>query len=199
MSKRLFDVAVSLIVILILCPLLMAIAVMVRCDSDGPIVFRQPRVGLRGRNFLMLKFRSMKQTSQSEAGAPLVTAAGDVRVTTVGARLRSSKLDELPQFVNVIRGDMSLVGPRPEVARYAAYWTEVQREVILSVRPGITDPTAVKFRREEDVLRNYDDPELGYVTDVLPQKAAAYVRYVENQSFFGDLRILIATVRRLFA
>ncbi len=151
----------------------------------------------------MLKFRSMSVATapvraagvtDSGVTGPLVTAAGDQRITKVGARLRSSKLDELPQLVNVLRGDMALVGPRPEVQRYVDLWDEADREVILSVRPGITDPAAIELRREEELLAEQVDPEAYYRTVLLPRKVGMYRRYVESRTLVGDLRILLRTV-----
>lgn len=187
--------------LIVLSPVMAVIAVAVRRDSPGPALFRQERIGMGGRPFTMLKFRTMAATSTPSTAKDssrdpnvLVTAAGDPRVTRVGARLRSSKLDELPQLVNVVRGEMALVGPRPEVARYVALWAEADRQAILSVRPGITDPAAIHLRREEELLAAQDDPERYYRTTLLPQKVAMYRDYVESRTFLGDLRILLQTV-----
>ena len=144
---------------------------------------------MHGKPFRIHKFRSMRASS----GGPEVTTAGDARVTRVGAWLRKSKLDELPQLFDVLMGRMSLVGPRPEVARYVALWPQAERELILSVRPGITDPASIAFRNESELLAQADDPERYYREVLLPQKVAMYAEYVRTRSLLGDLRVLIAT------
>ncbi|MBN8280492.1 MAG: sugar transferase [Gammaproteobacteria bacterium] len=195
MAKRTFDVLASVAVLAVLWPLLLLVAAWVRLDSPGPALFRQERVGLRGELFTLLKFRTMAATPLP--GGPLVTAAGDRRVTRAGRWLRPTKLDELPQLLNVLAGDMSLVGPRPEVPRYVTLWPPQQRDLILSVRPGITDEAAVVFRDEERLLAAAADPELYYVEEILPRKLALYVAYVRGRSFGGDLRLLARTGRVL--
>ncbi len=189
-GKRIFDIAVSLAGLLLLAPLLLALAVAVRLDSAGPALFRQERVGRHGRPFRIAKFRTMRP-----GAGPLVTAGGDPRVTRLGAWLRHWKLDELPQLWNVLRGDMSLVGPRPEVPRYVAHYPDDLRRCVLSVRPGITDPAAVRFRHEEALLAAATDPERCYVEEILPAKLALYADYVARRSFATDLGVLGATVR----
>lgn len=191
---RIFDFVVSFVALIALSPLLLALAILVRTTSPGPALFRQDRVGLSGQTFNILKFRSMRQPSSGEAGA-LVTSEGDPRITKAGQLLRSTKLDELPQLINVLCGDMSLVGPRPEVPRYVAEWTSEQRETILSVRPGITDPASVQFRREAALLAAQEDPETYYINEVLPHKAEIYVDYVLNRTLTGDIKILFKTLR----
>lgn len=195
MSKRLFDALLSALALLILSPLMLAVAVAVRVDSPGPAIFSQTRVGRGGRPFGMLKFRSMVTTQAP--GAPLLTVAADTRVTRVGALLRGSKLDELPQLVNVLRGDMSFVGPRPEVPRYVALYPPQLRDLVLSVRPGITDEASIEFRDESDLLADAADPEKRYVEEILPRKLELYARYAREHSLRGDLRILWRTVRRV--
>jgi lipopolysaccharide/colanic/teichoic acid biosynthesis glycosyltransferase len=190
-GKRIFDVAASVVALAVLLPVLFVLAVAVRLDSRGPVLFRQERVGLRGRRFRIHKFRSMRV----DQGGPLVSRAGDPRVTRVGAVLRRTKLDELPQLVDVLVGRMSIVGPRPELPQYVALWTSAQREVILSVRPGITDPASIMLRDEGDQLARVDDPERHYVDVLLPAKAAMYVDYVAARTLLGDLRIILRTVR----
>ena len=195
MIKRVFDLLVSALALVLLAPVMAVIAVLVKRDSEGPALFAQERVGREGRPFRLLKFRSMKVTEA--AAGPLVTAKGDVRVTNVGATLRATKLDELPQLINVVRGDMSIVGPRPEVAPYVALWPAVDRDVILSVRPGLTDPATLALRREEELLAGQDDPESFYRTDLLPQKARIYRQYVENRSMGSDVGIILNTITAL--
>lgn len=189
--KRALDILVAGAGLLLLAPLLLLIACAVRLDSPGPALFRQERVGRRGRPFQIIKFRSMR----TAPGGPQITVSGDARVTRVGALLRASKLDELPQLVNVLRGEMSLVGPRPDVPHYVAMYPPEAREEVLSVRPGITDEAAIEFRDEEDVLARAGDPERVYVEEILPRKLALYRHYVRYRSFAGDLRILWRTAR----
>lgn len=187
--KRLFDLFVSALGLVISSPMLALASIAVKRDSPGPAIFRQQRVGLGGRNFDIWKFRTMRQAM---AGAQ-VTVGDDPRITRSGHFLRSTKLDELPQLVNVLRGEMSLVGPRPEVPGYVQMWPAQARERILSVRPGITDPASIEFRRESEELALAADPEAHYVDVVLPRKVELYCHYVDNQSFVGDLAILART------
>lgn len=191
LAKRLFDVVVAALALVVTSPLLLVIAVAVRLSSRGPVVFRQDRVGRGGEVFRMHKFRSMRVGQ----GGPLVSAAGDARVTRIGRLLRKSKLDELPQLLDVLAGHMSVVGPRPEVPRYVDQWPPAVRDVILSVRPGITDPASIELRDEDVLLARADEPERYYVDVLLPRKTALYVRYVQSQSLMGDMWILVRTVR----
>lgn len=191
---RVVDIAIAGVATVMLSPLLLVVAVLVRIDSRGPVLFRQQRVGKGGAPFEILKFRTMADRSELTPG-PQVTTANDPRITRVGRLLRSAKLDELPQLFNVLRGDMCLVGPRPEVPHYAAFWTDEQRATILSIRPGITDPASLAFRRESELLAKQSDPEGYYVAVLLPRKAEMYVRYVRERSLWVDLRILMLTVR----
>lgn len=193
MIKRAFDLIASAVAFIFLSPVMLILGGLIRRDSDGPIIYKQERVGLDGQPFDLYKFRTMR-VEDPTTSSPLVTADGDSRVTPIGERLRSTKLDELPQLWNVLRGDMSIVGPRPEVERYAQYWTEEQRREILSVRPGITDPASIEFRRESEFLSHADDPEKCYVEQVLPTKADIYVKYVRNRSFGSDLKIIFETL-----
>lgn len=194
-SKRLFDIAASLTCLLVLSPLLLAIAIAVKIDSPGPALYVQERVGRKGKLFRLLKFRTMR-VGADKAG-PLVTKEGDSRITRVGHWLRNSKLDELPQLFNVLRGDMSLVGPRPEVPRYVEVWPDDARSEILAVRPGITDPASVEYFDEAALLRNCADVEQAYLTTILPRKLEIYRQYVRDRSFVGDIAILMQTAARL--
>ena len=187
--KRLFDILVSAIGLVVLSPLMVGIAVAVALGSRGPVLFRQQRVGRSFRPFTLYKFRTMKVGSESGSS---VTARGDSRVTAIGRALRRTKLDELPQLINVFKGDMSLVGPRPEVPRYVDLFRSDYEE-ILTVRPGITDHASIRFRNEEEILGKHPDPEAAYVNVVLPEKVALYRCYVRERSMLGDLRILFAT------
>ncbi len=188
--KRAFDVAVSAGLLTVLAPLLAVVGALIKKDDpSGPVLFTQERVGRGGIPFRIHKFRTMRP------GAPglQVTSDGDPRVTPIGAMLRKTKLDELPQLWDVLRGRMSLVGPRPEVPRYVALWPSEQRELILSVRPGITDPASVHWRNESEELARAQDPEAHYVEVVLPHKAAMYAEYVQTRSFWGDVIVLLKT------
>jgi lipopolysaccharide/colanic/teichoic acid biosynthesis glycosyltransferase len=188
--KRIFDVVVSGTVLLILFPLLIALGVAVTVTSPGGPLYRQVRVGIQGRPFTILKFRTMYARKQDEA--PLITRSDDVRITPLGGWMRRNKLDELPQFVNVLRGDMSIVGPRPEVSRYVDLYTAEQRRV-LSVRPGITDLASVTYRHESDLLTTVEDPDRLYMDTILPEKLTLGLKYVDHKSLGLDLRIIIKT------
>lgn len=190
MTKRLFDVTVAALALLVCAPLLLAVALAIKLDDGGPVLFRQERAGRRGRPFRIHKFRSMRDAP----GAGVTTDADD-RITRVGRLLRASKLDELPQLYDVLVGHMSLVGPRPELRRYVECWPSTARWRILSVRPGITDPASIAYRHESAELAGVARPEEYYLTVVLPRKVEMYVRYVENRSFVGDLRILLRTAQ----
>ena len=189
--KRAFDVTVAGLVLLLLWPVMVIIAVLIRATSPGPAFFRQERVGLHGELFRIHKFRTLRT---GPAGT-MISPTGDPRITKVGAVLRRTKLDELPQLLDVLAGTMSLVGPRPEVPAYAALWPAEYRDVILSVRPGITDPASVAFRDEPERLAAVADPEAYYVSVLLPEKARMYAEYVRGQSFLGDLVVLGRTAR----
>ena len=191
-AKRILDATVSAVALILLSPLLAFLALWVRIDSPGPAIFRQQRVGLRGKPFDILKFRSMHVTQDG----PEITASGDSRISKSGKFLRKYKLDELPQLWNVLVGEMSLVGPRPEVPRYVAYWPADARVEILSMRPGITDPTALEMFDEASLLAAAPDPERKYIEELLPLKVAGYLRYARRQNFVSDLLIIVRTLRR---
>ncbi|MFD1825296.1 MULTISPECIES: sugar transferase [Mumia] len=194
--RRLAEAFVALIALVLLAPVLVAIGIVVRLDTPGPALFRQLRVGHGGREFEIWKFRTMTQPESSdEDHGQEVTVAGDVRVTRVGRLLRRRKLDELPQLVNVVRGEMALVGPRPEVPRYVALWPARLREVILSIPPGLTDPTSIALRDEEGLLGRQPEPERYYREVLLPRKAAMYAAYVRTRCLRGDAKILARTVK----
>lgn len=198
MGKRLVDVVLAMLGLALLAPLLGIVALAIKADSPGPVFFRQERVGLNGRRFRMFKFRTM--TTAAPAARELqLTVAGDARITRVGAVLRRYKLDELPQLIDVLRGTMSLVGPRPEVPRYVNQYPHLQRERVLSVRPGITDFASLRFRNENQLLAEAADPEREYVEVILPEKLRAAVNYVDHASLSTDLRVLGLTLRTVFA
>ena len=188
MAKRAFDLVFSAAVLLLLSPLLLAVAVWIRLDSRGPVFFRQLRVGRHGREFRILKFRTMHVDAPSRG--PQITVGRDPRITRSGHLLRKYKVDEFPQFINVLVGDMSVVGPRPEVPRYVAMYPPATRELVLSVRPGITDLASIEYRDENDLLGRSADPERTYVEQVMPAKLAFCERYVRERSFAGDLGII---------
>jgi lipopolysaccharide/colanic/teichoic acid biosynthesis glycosyltransferase len=193
-TKRVFDLVLATAGLIVLSPVLVAIAAWVRIDSPGPALFRQERVGRHGRPFTMLKFRTMR--AEPAAGGSLLTVATDTRVTRAGRLLRRTKLDELAQLLNVVRGQMSLVGPRPEVARYVALYPPDVRATVLSVRPGITDYATLAFRDESSLLAA-GDAEAIYVSTILPRKLELYQRYVADQSLRTDLRLILLTLRAL--
>lgn len=195
MAKRVFDVAVSGAALVALSPAFGVVSLVIRLDSRGPAFFRQERVGLNGRTFRIHKFRTMRTSHDGR----LVSVTGDSRVTRVGRFLRKSKLDELPQLIDVLRGEMSLVGPRPEVPVYVAQWSPDVRDLILSVRPGITDPASIEFRNEADELALASDPEAYYVEELLPRKTAAYAEYVRTRTIVTDLSVLARTARAVVA
>lgn len=190
--RRILDVIASGVILVILSPLMALIALWVRVDSRGPMLFRQLRVGRDGVPFEIYKFRTMTQ-----ADGPMVTVANDPRITRSGRVLRRTKLDELPQFLNVLQGAMSLVGPRPEVPMYVELWPPDQRSVILSVRPGLTDPATVRFRRESELLVEAADPQRYYVEEILPLKATIYAEYVATRTLRDDFMVLVRTAALL--
>jgi len=191
LAKRALDILLAALGLVLLAPLLAYIALRIKLDTPGPALFRQERVGRGGRLFRIHKFRTMRVT---EGGAQ-ITAAGDARITRVGCWLRRGKLDELPQLIDVLKGDMSLVGPRPEVPRYMALVAPEVRARILAVRPGITGPAALEFRDEERLLAAAQDPERAYVEQIMPIKQRYDLDYVARHGVLGDLRIIARTLR----
>lgn len=195
MLKRLFDFTASLAGLMLLSPLLIVIMLAIRLESPGPALFLQERVGLEGKRFRIIKFRTMRQSAPAEG--PQITIGQDPRITPIGHTLRKFKLDELPQLINVLKGEMSLVGPRPEVPAYMARYTQEQQAIILSVRPGITDFAAIEFSDEADILASTADPETAYVQQVMPRKFALYERYVRERSFRLDLKLIGRTLGKI--
>jgi len=193
MPKRLFDLLIAVAGLALAAPLMLVIAVSIKLDSRGPVFFRQDRVGRHGRVFRIHKFRTMRH-DPIERG-PQITVGADARITRVGAFLRDSKLDELPQLIDVLQGTMSLVGPRPEVPRYLPFYPPALRDKILSVRSGITDLASIEYRRESELLARADDPERAYVEQVLPEKLRYAEQYVDRASLWMDIRVLCRTVR----
>jgi len=194
-GKRALDTALAIAGLILLSPLFVLVACCVKLTSSGPTLFRQIRVGRDGRPFHILKFRSMRM--QPFDIDSKITIAGDPRVTAIGKVLRRYKVDELPQLWNVICGDMSLVGPRPELPHYVSEYTPDQR-VVLSARPGITDPASLAYRHEEEILAEQSDPEQFYRTKILPDKLARNRAYLQKITLRNDIRILSRTVSSAF-
>jgi lipopolysaccharide/colanic/teichoic acid biosynthesis glycosyltransferase len=196
--KRALDVAVSAVGLVLTSPFMLAAALAVKLNSHGPVIYRGPRVGRDGRIFQIYKIRTMR--AGADASGPSVTSAGDDRVTSVGRLLRRTKADELPQLLNVLKGDMSLVGPRPEHPEFVKHYPPDLRDS-LSVRPGMTGPSALAFIDEEEMLAG-PDPNSAYIERIMPRKLALDREYVKTASFTGDLHILLRTallvVRRPF-
>jgi lipopolysaccharide/colanic/teichoic acid biosynthesis glycosyltransferase len=192
--KRLFDVGCCVVGLIVLAPILLLIALLIRMDSKGPIVYLQERIGLNGRPFFIFKFRTMVIDADKKG---LLTVGGkDPRVTRIGYYLRRYKLDELPQLFNVVRGDMSLVGPRPEVKKYVDLYSAFQKEV-LTVKPGITDYASIVFVDENDILARSTDPEQAYIQEIMPAKLALNRKYIAEKGLLTDLRIILKTLLRI--
>jgi lipopolysaccharide/colanic/teichoic acid biosynthesis glycosyltransferase len=197
MIKRGFDLLAACLGMLMLAPLWVLIALAIKRDSPGPVFFRQTRVGRHGKLFRIHKFRTMHHSSTIEQQALQITPHDDPRLTSVGRWLRETKLDELPQLINVFWGDMSLVGPRPEVSRYVALYPPHLRDKILSVRPGITDPASLAYRNEGHQLSQTHDPEHDYIHNLMPAKLAQSAHYIDHASLWHDLRLIASTLRDL--
>lgn len=194
--KRIFDVVASGLGLLALSPLFLILAVWIKCDSAGPVFYRQVRVGRNNKDFKLFKFRSMRVGSDKNG---LITVGGnDPRITRSGYFIRKYKLDELPQLINVFIGDMSLVGPRPEVRKYVDMYTAEQMHV-LDVRPGITDMASIRYRNENELLEQADDPDKYYVEVVMQDKLRLNLEYVERHSFFFDIRLIFQTFWTIIA
>lgn len=188
--KRLFDIVASGLGLIVLCPLFVVLAICIKFDSKGPVFYRQVRVGRWNKDFRIFKFRSMKVGADKGS---LVTIGGrDPRVTKSGYWIRKFKLDELPQLINVFVGDMSLVGPRPEVRHYVDYWTPEQRHV-LDVRPGITDPASIKFKNENELMEKAENPEKFYIEVIMQEKIRLYLEYVEKHNLIYDFGLIFKT------
>lgn len=191
LSKRLFDFIFALIGLVLLFPLFVLIACWIKFDSPGSVFFRQERVGLQGKIFRIFKFRTMVNNAETKGQ---ITIGHDSRITHAGFVLRRYKIDELPQLMNVLIGDMSFVGPRPEVPKYVDCYPGTVRDIVLSVKPGITDWASIRYRDENSVLGKAIDPERTYVEEILPIKLDYYVNYVKKRNFFMDLNILLSTI-----
>ncbi|EEX48044.1 sugar transferase [Jonquetella anthropi] len=193
-SKRFMDLLFTIPGIILLSPIMLVIAVWIKCDSKGPIIYKQKRVGLGERLFNVYKFRSMVTDADK---ASLLTVRADDRVTRAGRFLRKTKLDELPQLFNVLIGNMSLVGPRPEVAKYVAFYPPEAKKLIFSVKPGITERASVEYKDENDLLECADDPEKTYIEKILPVKIRYSVAYAKSHTVLDDLKIIMATIKAI--
>jgi lipopolysaccharide/colanic/teichoic acid biosynthesis glycosyltransferase len=194
MLKRLFDLTASFVGLLLLSPLFLLLALWIVFDSRGGVFYRQVRVGRYGKDFRLWKFRTMRPESDKKG---LLTVGGkDPRVTRAGYFLRRYKLDELPQLINVLTGDMSLVGPRPEVRKYVDMYTPEQLRV-LDVRPGITDYASIEYSNENDLLAKSSDPEKTYIEEVMPAKLRLNLKYIEEKSFATDVKLIFRTIGKI--
>ena len=190
--KRLFDIVASGLGLLILSPIFFIMAIWIKLDSEGPVFYRQVRVGKDNKDFRIFKFRSMRVGA--DKGSLVTIGSRDPRITRSGYFIRKYKLDEFPQLINVLKGDMSLVGPRPEVRHYVNYWTQEQMHV-LDVRPGITDPASIKFRNENELMEKAADPEDYYIHVIMQEKIRLYLEYVKNASFWYDIKLIFQTFK----
>jgi lipopolysaccharide/colanic/teichoic acid biosynthesis glycosyltransferase len=194
-GKRLIDASLSFVALLVLCPLFAIVGIIIKCTSPGPVLYWQDRVGRGGRIFKIAKFRSMVVGADNKGLG--ITISGDGRVTRVGVFLRKSKIDEFPQLWNVLKGEMSLVGPRPELSQYVSAYTPEQR-LVLQARPGITDPASVRYRHEEAVLATSQNPDEFYRGVILPDKLAINLQYIREISVYSDIKCVIHTMTSLF-
>jgi lipopolysaccharide/colanic/teichoic acid biosynthesis glycosyltransferase len=192
MSKRIFDILFSFPGLIILSPVFLVIAVLIKVDSRGPVFFNQLRVGRNNTDFKLFKFRTMKMNSEKKG---LLTIGGrDSRVTGFGYYLRKYKLDELPQLLNVLKGDMSFVGPRPEVRKYVELYNDEQKKV-LDVRPGVTDIASIEYKNENELLENAENPESYYIKEIMPDKLRLNLLYLSDRSTFKDIKIIFKTLK----
>lgn len=194
MAKRFFDIILSFLGLLALFPVFILIALLIKLDSRGEVFFRQTRIGLNGKSFRIHKFRTMVVDSEKNSR---LTVGQDARVTKIGYFLRKYKIDELPQLIDVFLGKMSLVGPRPEVQEFMDLYEDHIRQIILSVRPGITDKASIEMVDENEILGKYSDPRQAYIDVIMPIKAKYYIDYVNNRTFLGDMEIIISTILKI--
>ena len=193
MLKRIFDITLSLFGLIILLPFMLIIAIFIKFDSKGSIFFKQIRVTKGGREFKILKYRTMRAGSDKYSQ---ITVGKDERITKIGSFLRKYKLDEIPQLINILIGDMSLVGPRPEVPKYVALYTDEQKE-ILKVRAGITDYASIEFSDENDLLASEEDPEKAYIEKIMPKKIELNKKYLSEISILTDVKIILLTIKKI--
>ena len=193
MLKRIFDITLSLFGLIILLPFMLIIAILIKIDSKGPVFFKQIRVTKNGKEFKIFKYRTMRVGSDKYSQ---ITVGKDDRITKIGSFLRKYKLDEIPQLINVLIGDMSLVGPRPEVPKYVALYTDEQKE-ILKVRAGITDYASIEFSDENDLLASEKDPEKVYIEKIMPKKIELNKKYLSEISILTDIKIILLTIKKI--
>lgn len=191
--KRVFDIVSAGLVLILLMPFLLVISLLIVLDSKGGVFFAQVRVGKNEKHFSLLKFRTMRPASESKGQ---LTIGKDPRITSVGRFLRKYKLDEIPQLINIIKGEMSVVGPRPEVPKYVAMYTNEQKKV-LSVRPGLTDLASIEYINESDVLAKSSNPEETYINEIMPHKLALNLVYIEKQSLIYDFKLIFKTMKKI--
>lgn len=192
--KRLFDIGASSIGLILLSPILILIAICIKLDSKGPVFFKQIRVGKNKELFKIYKFRTM--VTDAEKLGKQITIGNDTRITKVGTFIRKCKLDELPQLINVLKGDMSLVGPRPEVPKYVELYDDYQKQILL-VQPGITDYASIEFRNESEILGESENPENKYINDIMPYKIELNIKYIKNISLYEDLKLITRTIKAI--
>lgn len=192
--KRTFDILVSFVAIVILFPFFIVVSILIKVDSKGPVIFRQVRVGKNEKNFEILKFRTM--VTDAEKIGKQITIGEDKRITKIGRFLRKYKLDEFPQLFNVLKGDMSFVGPRPEVPRYTSLYTDEQKEVF-KVRPGITDYASIKYRNENEILGESENPEETYINKIMNDKLKINLEYLKRRSIIEDIKIIFKTLVKI--
>lgn len=195
MLKNIFDFTAALLFLILLSPVLACIAICIKADSRGNILFVQQRIGKGGKPFGIFKFRTMRENTEKEG--QLTIGVHDPRITRCGRWLRKYKLDELPQLLNVLNGTMSLVGPRPEVARFVSLYNDEQKKV-LNVKPGITDYASLKYAAENELLDNKKDPEQFYVQHIMPDKLQMNIEYLNRRNFLSDLNVLLLTFKKIF-
>ena len=193
MLKRIFDITLSLFGLIILLPFMLIIAILIKIDSKGSVFFKQIRVTKNGREFKIFKYRTMRVGSDKYSQ---ITVGKDGRITKIGSFLRKYKLDEIPQLINVLIGDMSLVGPRPEVPKYVALYTDEQKE-ILKVRAGITDYASIEFSDENDLLASEEEPEKAYIEKIMPKKIELNKKYLSETSVLTDIKIILLTIKKI--
>ena len=193
MLKRIFDITLSLFGLIILLPFMLIIAILIKIDSKGPVFFKQIRVTKNGKEFKIFKYRTMRVGSDKYSQ---ITVGKDGRITKIGSFLRKYKLDEIPQLINVFIGDMSLVGPRPEVPKYVALYTDEQKE-ILKVRAGITDYASIEFSDENDLLASEEEPEKAYIEKIMPKKIELNKKYLSEISILTDIKIILLTIKKI--
>ena len=195
MGKRIFDLLFSILVLLLFLPFGILVSFLIIVESKGGVFYKQERIGRFGKSFKLYKFRSMRM--DSDKLGKLTVGMKDNRITRIGYYIRKFKLDEFPQFINVLKGEMSIVGPRPEVIEYVNLYTE-QQKLVLSIKPGITDYASIMFFKENEILAKSENPVETYIKEIMPHKLELNLKYLNNQSFTEDLKIIILTIKKIF-